>query len=96
MVQLDQKTITDGPASEEEEETYTDARIRKAPLPGLAIGAIVEEETVLEDKSPFFTGGGCLSRFLFAQCAGCSLRVGGGRGQGTRSCNTARICFPIS
>ncbi len=56
--QLDQKTITDGPAREQDEDTYTDARIRKAPLPGLTIGAIVEEETVLEDKSPFFSGGG--------------------------------------
>ncbi|MGD0734700.1 MAG: DUF3857 domain-containing protein [Terracidiphilus sp.] len=55
---LDQKTITDGPAKEEDEDTYTDARIRKAPLPGLAVGAIVEEETVLQDKSPFFSGGG--------------------------------------
>ncbi len=64
VVQLDQKTITDGPASEEEEETYTDARIRKAPLPGLVIGAIVEEETVLEDKSPFFTGGGVYRDFF--------------------------------
>jgi tetratricopeptide (TPR) repeat protein len=56
--QLDQKTITDGPAQEEDEATYTDARIRKAPLPGLTAGAIVEEETVLQDQSPFFSGGG--------------------------------------
>jgi tetratricopeptide (TPR) repeat protein len=58
VVQLDQKTITDGPAAQDEDDTYTDARVRKAPLPGLSIGAIVEEETVLEDKSPFFSGGG--------------------------------------
>jgi len=64
VVQLDQKTITDGPAAEDEDDTYTDARIRKAPLPGLAIGAIVEEETVLEDKSPFFTGGGIYRDYL--------------------------------
>ncbi|MFZ1085616.1 MAG: DUF3857 domain-containing protein [Terracidiphilus sp.] len=64
VVQLDQKTITDGPASEDAEDTYTDARIRKAPLPGLTIGAIVEEETVLEDKSPFFTGGGIYRDFF--------------------------------
>jgi tetratricopeptide (TPR) repeat protein len=62
--QLDQKTITDSPANEEEDETYTDARIHKAPLPGLTIGAIVEEETVLEDKSPFFTGGGVYRNFI--------------------------------
>jgi hypothetical protein len=55
--QLDPKTVTDGPASEQDEDTYTDERIRKAPLPGLAVGAIVEEETIIEDKQPFFTGG---------------------------------------
>jgi len=55
--QLDQKTITDGPAKEQDEDTYTDARKRKAPLPGLAVGAIVEEETLLVDKSPYFSGG---------------------------------------
>ncbi|MGA3372883.1 MAG: DUF3857 domain-containing protein [Terracidiphilus sp.] len=62
--QLDQKTITDGPAREEDEGTYTDARIRKAPLPGLTVGAIVEEETVLEDTSPFFSGGGVYRDFF--------------------------------
>lgn len=55
---LDPKTITDGPANEDSEDTYTDARIRKAPLPGLAVGAIVEEETTTSDKQPFFSGGG--------------------------------------
>jgi tetratricopeptide (TPR) repeat protein/transglutaminase-like putative cysteine protease len=55
---LDQKTITDGPASEENEDTYTDTRVRKAPLPGMAVGAIVEEETTVTDKQTFFSGGG--------------------------------------
>ena len=55
---LDPKTVTDGPANEDDEETYTDARVRKAPLPGLAVGAIVEEETTTSDKLPFFSGGG--------------------------------------
>ena len=62
--QLDQKTITDGPAAEQDSDTYTDARIRKAPLPGLAIGAIIEEESVLEDKSPFFSAGGVYREFF--------------------------------
>jgi tetratricopeptide (TPR) repeat protein len=58
--QLDQKTISEGPATDDEDEpdTYTDARMRKAPLPGLVIGAIVEEEIVEQDKEPFFSGGG--------------------------------------
>jgi len=55
---LDQKTITDGPANEESEDTYTDARVRKAPLPAMAVGAIVEEETTDVDKLPFFSAGG--------------------------------------
>jgi tetratricopeptide (TPR) repeat protein/transglutaminase-like putative cysteine protease len=63
VIQLDLKTITDGPAREDEENTYTDERIRKAPLPGLAVGAIVEEETVTADKQPFFSGGGVYRDF---------------------------------
>jgi len=58
LTTLDQKTITDGPAKEESEDTYTDDRVRKVPLPAIAVGAIVEEETVSSDKQPFFTGGG--------------------------------------
>jgi tetratricopeptide (TPR) repeat protein/transglutaminase-like putative cysteine protease len=56
--QLDPKTVIDGPASDDDDNVYTDERIRKAPLPALAIGAIVEEETVTEDRQPFFAGGG--------------------------------------
>jgi tetratricopeptide (TPR) repeat protein len=54
---LDQKTVTDGPAREDSEDTYTDARIRKAPLPGVSVGSIVELETVSADKDPFFSAG---------------------------------------
>jgi hypothetical protein len=55
--QLDSKTVIDGPAFEDDDDVYTDERIRKAALPALAVGAIVEEETVTEDKQPFFAGG---------------------------------------
>jgi tetratricopeptide (TPR) repeat protein len=54
---LDPKTITDGPAREDGEDTYTDARVRKVPLPAAAIGSIVEQETVSTDKEPLFAGG---------------------------------------
>ena len=54
---LDPKTITDGPAREDGEDTYTDARVRKVPLPAAAVGSIVEQETVSADKEPFFAGG---------------------------------------
>jgi transglutaminase-like putative cysteine protease/tetratricopeptide (TPR) repeat protein len=56
--ELDQKTVADGPANEDDAETYTDARIRKAPLPGLKVGSMVEQEIRIVDKQPFFSGGG--------------------------------------
>ena len=55
---LDPKTVTDGPAREDSQDTYTDQRVRKAPLPGMAVGSIVEEEDVHSDKSPYFSAGG--------------------------------------
>jgi len=61
---LDQKIITDGPAREDEQDTLTDARIRKAPLPELAVGAVIEEEIALTDKQPFFSGGGIYRDFF--------------------------------
>jgi tetratricopeptide (TPR) repeat protein len=56
--ELDAKTLTDVPAKNESEDTFSDSRIYKGPLPGVAVGSIVEEETVVTDKSPFFAGGG--------------------------------------
>lgn len=55
---LDPKTITDGPEREGSEDTYTDDRLHKVPLPAISVGAIVEEEVVCSDKQPFFSGGG--------------------------------------
>jgi len=54
---LDPKTITDGPAREESEDTYTDARVRKVPLPAVTVGVIIEQETVSTDRQPNFSGG---------------------------------------
>ena len=54
---LDQTTITDGPAREDSADTYTDARVRKVPLPAASAGSIVEQETVSTDKEPLFVGG---------------------------------------
>ena len=56
--ELDPHTLTDVPAKNEDDDTYSDARIYKGPLPSLAIGAIVEEQTIVTDKIPFFSGGG--------------------------------------
>ena len=58
FVELDQKTITDAPLnSDEDDATYTSERVRKAPLPGLAIGSIVEEVVSEDEKRPYFNGG---------------------------------------
>lgn len=56
--ELDAHTLTDVPAKNESEDTFADSRIYKGPLPAVAVGSIVEQETVVTDKSPFFAGGG--------------------------------------
>jgi Flp pilus assembly protein TadD len=55
--ELDPHTLTDVPAKNEQDDAFSSARIYKGPLPSLAIGAIVEEETTVVDKLPFFSGG---------------------------------------
>jgi len=53
---LDQKTVAEVPA-EEGNETLSDARVLKAPLPGLSPGAIVEEEIIGVETTPLFAAG---------------------------------------
>ena len=57
VTELDPKTLTDVPAKNEQDDTFSDARIHKGPLPSVAIGSIVEEETTVADSKPFFAGG---------------------------------------
>ncbi|HZV86550.1 MAG TPA: DUF3857 domain-containing protein [Candidatus Binatus sp.] len=54
---LDAKTITDGPALDENEKTYGDGRIVRAPLPAIAVGSVVEEEEVMKESAPMFGAG---------------------------------------
>lgn len=54
---LDAKTLTEGPAREQEQDTYVDDRVLKGPLPGVAAGAIVEQEIVETNHQPFFAPG---------------------------------------
>ena len=63
---LDPKTITDGPAQDEDEKTYGDSRILKAPLPAIAPGSVVEEEQVSKETAPFF-GAGVVERSYFGR-----------------------------
>jgi len=57
FVELDQKTITDAPINADDDETYSSEHVRRAPLPGLEIGSIVEEVHSVDEKIPYFTGG---------------------------------------
>lgn len=54
---LDAKTITDSPASDEDEEEYGDRRIVRAPLPAIAPGVVVEEEIKVRETAPLFAAG---------------------------------------
>ncbi len=69
FVELDQKTITDAPLNTNQEDgTYTTQRVRKAPLPGLAVGSIVEEVVSEDETRPYFAGGS-VYRYAFTDGA---------------------------
>jgi tetratricopeptide (TPR) repeat protein len=66
VTELDPKTITDTAANNADlsEGTYSDDRVLTAPLPALAVGTIVEEETTVADSEPLFTGGGVYRNYF--------------------------------
>ncbi len=66
FVELDQKTVTDAPVKADDSQTFSSRHVRRAPLPGMAIGSIVEETRSLEGKAPYFSGG-ALYRFAFRE-----------------------------
>lgn len=49
--ELDQKTIVDGPAGSNEQDTFSDVRLVKSPLPAVQPGSIVEE-VIEQDYEP--------------------------------------------
>jgi tetratricopeptide (TPR) repeat protein len=61
---LDQKTVTDAPVKGDDNETFSSRRVRRAPLPGMAVGSIVEEMQTFDGKAPYFSNGE-LYRFFF-------------------------------
>jgi hypothetical protein len=63
---LDQKTISDAPARDDDEKTYGDGRIERAPLPAIAPGSVIEEEEVSTESAPFF-GAGTVQRDYFGR-----------------------------
>ena len=58
FVELEQKTITDAPVKADDSETFSSQHLRRAPLPGVAIGAIIEEVDEIDEKIPYFAAGG--------------------------------------
>lgn len=54
---LDPKTITDTPVASDKADTYTLAHVRRAPLPGVGVGSVVEEVLSVSEKRPYFSGG---------------------------------------
>lgn len=52
---LDPRTLSEGPAARGDG-VYSDARILEAPLPNVAVGALVESETVRRETRPFYAG----------------------------------------
>jgi len=54
---LDAKSITDSPASDEDEKEYGDRRVVRAPLPAIAPGAVVEQEVTIRETAPLFAAG---------------------------------------
>lgn len=76
------ETISDAPMSESSPNLFNDRRVVRAPLPALMIGAVVEQEIVLREKSPFFAAGN-VNRFIF--------------GRGVRTLKTRLILeYPVS
>lgn len=57
FAELDPKTITDAPINGDENDTYSSAHVRRAPLPGAAIGALVEKVQIVDQKRPYFAAG---------------------------------------
>jgi tetratricopeptide (TPR) repeat protein len=61
---LDEKTISDAPAKESQDNVFSDRRVLRAPLPAVAPGSLVEEEQTSKETAPFF-GAGSVERFYF-------------------------------
>jgi predicted Zn-dependent protease/transglutaminase-like putative cysteine protease len=61
---LDPATIADSPAYETDSTMYSDERTLRAPLPAIAVGAVVETEITLKETLSF-PGAGKLGRSFF-------------------------------
>ena len=93
---LDQKTITDGPANEDSEDTYTDARVRKAPLPGHGRGRHRGRRDHRHRQAALLFRRRNLSRRILAQRAHRSTANCSSTPPKKRSFNIASTCCPAS
>ena len=62
---LEEKTITDAPVKADDSETFSSEHVRRAPLPGVEIGSIVEQVETVKEKTPYFAAGS-LYRFTLS------------------------------
>lgn len=62
---LDEKTVTDSPATENQDNVFSDRRVVRAPLPAVVPGSLVEEEQTSKESAPFI-GAASVERFYFA------------------------------
>ncbi|MEQ8277547.1 MAG: DUF3857 domain-containing protein [Deltaproteobacteria bacterium] len=62
--ELDPKSLAEQPVGSRDRLLYSDRRRLVAPLPGLEVGALVEQTTIVKDRIPFFAEG-VLGRFYF-------------------------------
>jgi tetratricopeptide (TPR) repeat protein len=61
---LDDTTLNDVPVHEDAPKIYSDERTYGGPLPAIAPGAIIEEQTVVRDVTPLFAAGTAHRRSL--------------------------------
>jgi tetratricopeptide (TPR) repeat protein len=68
---LDPRTIAEAGVSDDDPELFSDRKRLRAPLPGLKVGAVVEQEIRSLEKAPYFTAG---SSFGFSLGSGVPVR----------------------
>jgi transglutaminase-like putative cysteine protease len=62
--QLDPRLLTESGTRDAGTQVYDDDHVLEGPLPAIEVGAVVEEEIVVRDEKPFFTGGAVYREFV--------------------------------
>ena len=65
---LDPKAVTESAARDESPDIFSDNRVLRAPLPGMATGAVVEQITTIRDHNPLYDTG-TAARLMFGRYA---------------------------